>query len=266
MKLGFIGTGNMGGAILKGYVKANPAAAGEVSGVNRSQEKIRTLVEELGIKNAGSIEQLVAGSDLIVVGVKPVMFEGVLAEMKPAMKPEKVVVSIAAGITMEYIEKALTGKVKVVRAMPNTPALVGEGMTGLCRNENVTDEEFDQVMEVFSAVGKAAEVSEGLMDAVGAVSGASPAYVYLFIEALADGGVAEGMYRPQAYEFAAQSVLGAAKMVLETGQHPGALKDAVCSPGGSTIEAVRSLEKNGMRHAVMEAVKAAADKTRAMRK
>lgn len=266
MKIGFIGVGNMGGAILRGYVKTNPGEAKNICGVNRSPEKIQRLADEMGIRKVDSIAEATAESDILVLGVKPNMFEGVLSQMEEAMRPEKIIVSIAAGITMEYIEQFFSRQTKVVRTMPNTPAMVGEGMTALCRNRHITDGEFEAVMNIFQGVGKAREVSENLLDAVGGVSGSSPAYVYLFIEALADAAVAEGMYRPQAYEFAAQAVLGAAKMVLETGDHPGALKDAVCSPGGSTIEAIRALERDGFRFAVMDAVKTAADKTRNMEK
>lgn len=266
MKIGFIGVGNMGGAILRGYVKANPQEAKNICGVNRSPEKIQRLADELGVRRVNSIAEATAESDILVLGVKPHMFEGVLSQMEDAMRPEKIIVSIAAGITMEYIEQFFSRQTKVVRTMPNTPALVGEGMTALCRNRHITDSEFEAVTDIFRGVGKAQAVSEELLDAVGGVSGSSPAYVYLFIEALADAAVAEGMYRPMAYEFAAQAVLGAAKMVLETGDHPGSLKDAVCSPGGSTIEAVRALERDGFRFAVMDAVKTAADKTRHMKK
>ena len=153
---------------------------------------------------------------------------------------------------------------KIVRAMPNTPALVGQGMAALSRNAAVSDGELEAARALFAAVGKAEEVDESLMDAVVGVSGSSPAYAYLFIEALADGAVAQGMPRKQAYTFAAQSVLGAAAMVLSTGQHPGELKDMVCSPGGTTIEAVKVLEKSGFRSAVQSAVTAAAEKSRAM--
>ena len=153
---------------------------------------------------------------------------------------------------------------KVVRLMPNTPAQVGEGMTGVCRNELVTDDDLEQVLKITDSFGKTQVVPERLMDAVGAVSGCSPAYVFIFIEAMADAAVAQGMPRKQAYQFAAQSVLGSAKMVLETGMHPGELKDMVCSPAGTTIEGVRTLEKAGFRSAVFEALQACADKGKKM--
>ena len=155
-------------------------------------------------------------------------------------------------------------KTKIIRVMPNTPAMVGAGMSALCRNEYVTEEEFEFVMKIFSGIGSAEEVEESFMDAVTGVSGSGPAYVYLFIEALADGGVLAGLPRAKAVKFAAQTVLGSARMVLETGRHPGELKDAVCSPAGTTIEGVRALEAERFRHAVMSAVAASAEKSKNM--
>lgn len=153
---------------------------------------------------------------------------------------------------------------KIVRTMPNTPALVGEGITGVCHNDLVTKEELEYVCHILNGFGKAEVVPERLMDVVVSVSGSSPAYVFMFIEAMADAAVADGMPRPQAYKFAAQAVLGSAKMVLETGKHPGELKDMVCSPGGTTIEAVRVLEQKGFRSAVFEAMKVCAEKSKGM--
>lgn len=172
-------------------------------------------------------------------------------------------VSIAAGVTIAQMEEII-GAHKIVRVMPNTPALVGEGMSSISPNGQVTEAEANEVKQLFESLGKAEQVPESMIDAVIGVSGSSPAYTYLFIEALADGAVAEGMPRPMAYEFAAQAVLGAAKMVLETKEHPGVLKDRVSSPGGTTIQAVKTLEENGFRAAVIKAVQAAADKSREM--
>ena len=161
-------------------------------------------------------------------------------------------------------KSSLAKKVKLVRCMPNTPALVGEGMTGVCCNEEVSDAEMQDVLKILESCGKAEMLPERLIDVVVSVSGSSPAYVFMFIEAMADAAVADGMPRAQAYRFAAQAVLGSAKMVLETGKHPGELKDMVCSPGGTTIEAVRVLEEKGMRSAVIEAMKACVKKGREM--
>ena len=176
------------------------------------------------------------------------------------------VVSIAAGQTLASITDLFGRQIKLVRSMPNTPALVGEAMSAVTPNEKISPEELQEVMAIFESFGKAEIVPETMMDAVVGVSGSSPAYVYMFIEAMADAAVADGMPRKQAYKFAAQSVLGAAKMVLETGEHPGVLKDAVCSPGGTTIAAVAELEKSGLRSSVIEAQRACVQKSRDMSK
>ncbi|MBE6037246.1 MAG: pyrroline-5-carboxylate reductase [Clostridiales bacterium] len=277
MKLGIIGTGNMGSAILKGYLKAKPEAADDVIILAKNREKLSALAAETGTVMADSVESLVFESDVILFAVKPYQFDEVLPLAQKGWSPEKLAVSVAAGITLQRLQEGLSGvgntgmltevaDVKAVRAMPNTPAMVGEGMTAVCRNAAVTEDDMRFVMELFGGIGKAEEITEQLMDSVIGVSGSSPAYVYLFIEALADGAVAEGMPRSQAYTFAAQAVLGSAKMVLETGLHPGQLKDQVCSPGGTTIEAVTVLEDMGLRSAVTSAVRAAAQKSRDMSK
>ena len=184
-------------------------------------------------------------------------------QIKDVVKPEALLVSIAAGRTIAFFENAFGRKdLKMIRCMPNTPALVLEGCTGVCANDNVSAEEMEQVLTLLRSFGVASVVPERLMDVVVGVSGSSPAYVFLFIEAMADEAVAAGMPRKQAYEFAAQSVLGSAKMVLETGKHPGELKDMVCSPGGTTIQAVKVLEEKGMRAAVMDAMEACIEKSK----
>ena len=185
-------------------------------------------------------------------------------KIKDAVDEKKIIISIAPGKTLAWLEEQFGKKVKLVRCMPNTPALVGEGMTGVCCNEEVSDAEMQDVLKILESCGKAEMLSERLIDVVVSVSGSSPAYVFMFIEAMADAAVADGMPRAQAYRFAAQAVLGSAKMVLETGKHPGELKDMVCSPGGTTIEAVRVLEEKGMRSAVIEAMKACVKKGREM--
>ena len=189
-----------------------------------------------------------------------------IPQIAPHVKSSCIIVSIAAGKTIAAIEKAFGKEIKLVRAMPNTPALVGEAMSALCVNAHITEAELSEVQAIFNSFGKAEVVPESLIDAVVGVSGSSPAYVYLFIEAMADAAVADGMPRAQAYKFAAQSVLGSAKMVLETGTHPGALKDAVCSPGGTTIEAVAVLEEKGLRNSVITAQRACVQKSKDMSK
>lgn len=266
MKIGFIGTGNMGSAIMKGYITANSEKTDCLYVYNHHLEKAKALESELGVHSTKSIGELVGICDLVILAIKPNVFEQVMPQVATAMTAEKTVVSIAAGISIAYLEGFLLRSVGVVRIMPNTPSLVSEGMASISCNGAVSEEALAEVKALFSAVGMVQEVKETLIDAVIGVSGSSPAYVYLFIEALADGAVAEGMQRKQAYAFAAQAVFGAAKMVLETGLHPGELKDQVCSPAGTTMEAVRSLEKTGFRASVMEAVRVCAEKSRNMSK
>ena len=187
-----------------------------------------------------------AEADILFLAVKPVYYKSVIDEIKDIVSSDQIIVTIAAGKSIAWVEEAFGGARKIVRTMPNTPALVGEGITAVCTNSNVSESDLSNVMDLLESFGKAEVINENVMDAVVAVSGSSPAYVFMFIEAMADAAVAEGMPRAQAYKFAAQSVLGSAKMVLETGKHPGELKDMVCSPAGTTIEAVRVLEKEGL--------------------
>ncbi len=266
MKTGFVGTGNMGTALIKGYIKQNENNKNDIYAYDKLPDKLDELVRECGIHSCDSIKAIVKECDIIILSVKPDVYAYVLEEINQYIESKHVLVSIAAGITIRYIESFFIIPAKVVRTMPNTPALVSEGITALSGNTNISEKELNCVRNIFSAVGKTEIIEEKLMDVIPAVSGSSPAYVYMFIEALADGAVMQGMPRKQAYQFAAQSVLGAAKMVLETKKHPGELKDMVCSPGGTTIEAVASLEKNGVRSAVIEAVKACTEKSIKMKK
>ena len=201
-------------------------------------------------------------ADVLLLCVKPQVVSTVIAEIKEYVGEEKLIISIVAGKSIQILQEAFGSPLKIVRTMPNTPALVGEGCTGISFSDKISDEEKKFVLELFNCVGKAEEVPEKLMDAVGGVSGSSPAFVFLFIEAMADGAVAAGMPRKQAYQFAAQAVLGSAKLMLETGKHPGELKDMVCSPGGTTIAGVKVLEEKGMRAAVMDAVLEAVEKSK----
>ena len=262
--IGFIGGGNMGGAMMSGLVKTGVCRPEQVTVFDVYAPTLEKLHNDLGINTTDSVEALIEASQVIVLAVKPQVLPAVLEQHGAKITADKLVISIAAGITLERLTGFLSAEHKIVRVMPNTPAMVGEGMAGICPNANVTEEEKAEVLELFNCFGKAELVPEKLIDAVVGVSGSSPAYVYMFIEALADGAVREGMPRPQAYKFAAQAVLGSAKMVLESGMHPGALKDMVCSPAGTTIESVYALEKGGMRAAVMDAVHIAAEKNRNM--
>lgn len=265
MKIGFIGLGNMATAMIGGMLKEQVATAGDMIGKARTaatEEKVKT---KFNINIAGSNAEVAQAADVLFLAVKPIFFPEVIGEIRDKVRPDTLVVSIAAGRTLSYIKEAFGREdCKIVRCMPNTPALVLEGCTGVCAGENVTEEELERVLGLLNAFGKASVVPERLMDVVVGVSGSAPAYVFMFIEAMADEAVAEGMPRKQAYEFAAQAVLGSAKMVLETGMHPGELKDMVCSPGGTTIQAVKVLEEMGLRAAVMDAMEACIEKSRGM--
>ena len=262
MKIGFIGLGNMARAIIGGMLEKGIVSPEDVSGSAKTRETLEAVQKEYGIDTKASNVAVAAEAGVLILAVKPQFLQGVIAEIRDAVQPDTLVVSIAAGKTLSWLEEAFGRRVKLVRCMPNTPALVGEGCTGVCVNDRVSEEETHYSLRLMESFGKACLVEERLMDAVGAVSGSSPAYVFLFIEAMADAAVAAGMPRAQAYEFAAQAVYGSAKLVLETGKHPGELKDMVCSPGGTTIEGIRVLEEKGFRGAVMEALLATVEKSK----
>ncbi|MDO5292470.1 MAG: pyrroline-5-carboxylate reductase [bacterium] len=261
MKLGFIGCGNMATAIINGIVTNQIVKAEEIIVSDKSGSAAKR-VEKYGITAITDNRELVRQSDIIVFAVKPQYIGEVMADIKDLITADKLCISIVAGKTIEWFHEHLTKEIKLVRTMPNTPALVGAGMTGVCANENVTKEDMDEALRILKGFGKAEVVPENLMDVVVSVSGSAPAYVFMFIEAMADAAVADGMPRAQAYEFAAQAVMGSAKLMMETGKHPGELKDMVCSPGGTTIEAVRVLEQKGFRSAVIEAMKSCAEVAR----
>ncbi|MEF9941948.1 MAG: pyrroline-5-carboxylate reductase [Lachnospiraceae bacterium] len=264
MKLGFIGCGNMAKAMIGGVIQGGVLKPEDIIGSTLRPESREKVKETYGIKVTGNNLEVVEHSDMVVLAVKPYLYEKVIGEIRDSLRSDQVIIAIAAGQTIADIERDFDKKVKVVRTMPNTPVLVSEGMTAVCANAQVTAEELDSVCKIFRGFGKVELIGEHLIDAVIATSGSSPAYVYMFIEAMADGAVAEGMPRAQAYKFAAQAVLGSAKMVLETGIHPGELKDMVCSPGGTTIQAVRVLEERGLRSAVIEAMTACAEASRTL--
>ena len=264
MRIGFIGAGNMSQAIIKGIVSSKIVSKEEVFASDKFRPILEKVQNSYGINITEENKEIVEKCDVIFLAVKPQFYKEVITEISPFVKETTTIVTIAPGQTLENLEKNFGKEVKIVRTMPNTPAMVCEGMTAVCANKKVTKEELDYVCNLLNSIGKAEIVAEYMMDAVVGVSGSSPAYVYMFIEALADGAVMEGMPRDMAYKFAAQAVLGSAKMVLETGMHPGALKDMVCSPGGTTIEAVSILEKKGMRSSVIEAIRGCVAKARKM--
>lgn len=258
--IGFIGTGHMGSALARAAAKG--AAGAPVYLSNRSPEKAEKLAVELNAKLSDN-RTVAQQCQIIFLAVKPQMMAGVLEDLAPTLAARKerfVLASMAAGLTAETIQKMAGGKYPVIRLMPNTPSAVGAGVVQYC-GLDVTEEELEAFGALLAPAGLVDRVEERLIDAASAVSGCGPAFLYLFLEALADGGVACGLPRDKALAYAAQMAQGAAKMVLESGQHPGALKDAVCSPGGSTIQGVRALEEQGFRAAAMNAVIAAYEKT-----
>lgn len=256
MKIGIIGTGNMGGALMDAF---RLDETNTMRACNHGREKLEAVCGRTGAVAVDSAAQAAQGADLILLAVKPMVVPGILEELAPVLQPEQILVSVAVGLTIASYEAALGADKKIVRAMPNTPAAVQAGMTAFTFNDAVTPEEQQQVLDLFALAGGTAVLPERLMNAVSALTGSSPAYVYMFIEAMADAGCYAGIPRAQAYQLAAQAVLGSAKMVLETGKHPGQLKDEVCSPGGTTIRAVAELEQRGMRSAVIEAIKSCVD-------
>ncbi|MCI8804501.1 MAG: pyrroline-5-carboxylate reductase [Clostridiales bacterium] len=266
MKIGFIGGGNMGGAIIGGMISSGKYKAEDISAVDLFKENVERLVSEYGIKDGGNNKEIAGDSDILFLSIKPNVYGEVIREIKEDLKDGCIVVSIAAGQSINAVSELFGREIKIVRVMPNTPALVGEGMAAVCGNEAVSEKEIKEIADIFNCFGIAEIVPEKMMDIVTAVSGSSPSFVYMFIEAMADAAVLGGMPRKQAYKFAAQTVLGSAKMVLDTGKHPGELKDMVCSPAGTTIEAVAELERLGMRTAVIEAIRVCEKKSKAMGK
>lgn len=260
-KIGFIGCGNMAQAMIGGIIKSGLEKSGNVIVSNPSSGKLQVVKDKYGINTTINNNDIAEFSDILVLAVKPDKYPHVIDEIKSSIKQDAVIVAIAAGITMEFVKKCFgLDTIKVVRTMPNTPALVGEAMSAVCFSKEVTEGEKKDIISIFESFGRVEVIEEKLMNAIPAISGSSPAYVYMFIEALADGGVLQGIPRSKAYKMAAQAVLGAAKMVLETGEHPGVLKDNVCSPAGTTIEAVYTLEKNNFRGAVISAMESCTEK------
>lgn len=264
MKIGFIGLGNMAQAMIGGILKNCLAAPEDILGSAKTAATEQAMKERYGIHTTGDNQKTAQEADLLFLAVKPQFFEEVIAQIRDLDFSGKTVVSIAPGKSLAWLKEQFGAQLSFVRAMPNTPALVGEGCTAACFASCVTEKQRDSVMAVLNSFGKAFEVPERLMDVVPGVSGCAPAWVFMMMEAMADGAVAEGMPRKQAYEFAAQAVLGSAKLMLESGKHPGELKDMVCSPAGSTIQAVKVLEEKNFRGAVMDAVIACIEKSRAL--
>jgi pyrroline-5-carboxylate reductase len=254
MKIGFIGTGNMGSPLVKGIAVSGMVAPDCINIFDVDKEKASVLAGETGVNLMDGNRTVVENSDIVILAIKPSYIKPVLEECKSSFNKSKVLVSIAVGVPIKAYKDILGEEVRVVRTMPNTPAMVGEGMTLICFDKDISTGEKEIVRKLFECVGKVEELEERLMSEVTALTSSSPAYVYIFIEAMADAAVLSGIPRNLAYKLAAQAVLGSARMVLETGKHPAELKDQVCSPAGTTIEAVSSLEKNGFRHTIIAAM------------
>ena len=265
-KIGFIGCGNMGKAILGGLIASGQVLPGQIWVYTPSPDKVAALHDQYGINAAQSAQEVAQVADIVFGAVKPNMMVKVLSDITSSLNKETLVVSIAAGVTLDQLARALGHDRKIVRAMPNTPSLVNAGMTSITPNALVTAEEVADVLNIFRCFGEAEVIAEAMIHPVVGVSGSAPAYVFMFIEAMADAAALGGMPRAQAYKFAAQAVMGSAKMVLETGKHPGELKDMVCAPGGTTIEAVRELEARGFRAAVIEAMNKCMEKSELLSK
>lgn len=265
-RYGFIGMGNMGKAILKGILKGEKAE--NIIFSSEKTENMKEISKKTGIKEVEGTDSAVrnravaSSSEILVLAVKPQVLPKVCTEIKDFLTEGMTVVSLAAGVSLERLAELLGGDVKLVRVMPNTPASIGEGMTAICfgQNGNFTEKGKESIREMFRACGDIAEVSEKQLDVIGVTAGSSPAFTYMYIDALADAGVKYGIKREEAQKIAAKAVMGAAAMVLQTGEHPEILKNKVCSPGGTTIEGVEALYEWGLKNAVMKACTACMEK------
>jgi len=266
-KIGFIGTGNMGSAMIGGLINRKTARADQILVSDRNRASLdRVATVWPGVQCSASNSEIAVKADILVLAVKPHIYKPVIEEIAPHINSGQIIITIAAGVTISQAEEMFAKKVKIIRTMPNTPAMVGEGVTAYCCNSSISREDEEEILPLLESFGIVEKIDEESFHSVIALSGSSPAYVFMFIEAMADGAVLQGMSREQAYRMASQAVLGAAKMVRDSGTHPGMLKDSVCSPGGTTIEAVRALESKGLRSAVIEAMDKCAVRSKEMTK
>ena len=257
-KIGFIGSGNMATALIKGILKSGLVKAEDIFTSDIDIEKLDALRNEYGINTIFKDNaKLVSKTDIVVLAIKPQIMEKILKEIDHVVNDSKLIISIAAGISTEFIETVIGKELKIIRAMPNTPALVLEGATAICSGAHASEDDVRIAYEIFKAVGKVVIVDEAQMDAVTGLSGSGPAYIFMIIEALSDAGVKMGLSRNNALKLSAQTVLGSAKLLLETGMHPGRLKDMVTSPGGTAIAGLHTLEQGGLRTTLINAVEAA---------
>lgn len=264
MNIGLIGCGNIGKAIIGGIVKSGYMKPDSVIVSDHLKSNLDTVGKLYGVKTTLENREVAEKADILILSVKPNQSEEVIMEIRESVKASVIIVSVMAGKSVNTIMKGFARDIKVVRTMPNAPVLVDEGITAICSSDDVTEYEMKHVVEIFESLGKIEMIEEKQVDVATAITGSSPACVFMFIEAMADAGVAEGLPRYKAYNMAAQAVLGAARMVIETGRHPGELKDMVCSPGGTAIEAVATLEDRGMRSAVIQSMRICTAKSRKM--
>lgn len=262
MKFGIVGCGHMAGIILDQMLANGNVSAADVKISTKHEYRRQALSEKYGVNVCESNTEVAADSDYLLIGIKPQDFESVLTEIKDAIREDTVILSIAVGTSIKKICGFLGREAKVIRLMPNTPAEVGEGVTGYCANREVSEEELATAIRFLEPFSRPVKVHEEDMDIVSSIASAGPAFIYMLIEAMADGAVAEGLKRDLAYQFASQMVLGTGKLFRESGVHPGTLKDNICSPGGTTIEGVSILEEKGFRSAVIEATRACVKKSR----
>jgi pyrroline-5-carboxylate reductase len=265
-RLALIGAGNMGEALVRGLIKASRIAPADVIATAPRPERRAELEKIYGITAIEDNVSAVHDADVVLLGVKPQILDKVLTQIAPALKNAPLIVSVAAGFTIDAIEQRLGAGARIVRAMPNTPALVGLGATAIAMGAHTSDADLTRARAIFEAVGFVTVVDESLLDAVTGLSGSGPAYVFMITEALADAGVKVGLPRRQAQALAAQTVLGSAKLLLETGLHPGVLKDQVTSPGGTAIAGLHTLEQGGLRTTLINAVQAATERSRELGK
>jgi pyrroline-5-carboxylate reductase len=263
--IGFIGCGKMAQAMIGGMIDSELISPKQIIVSAFTEDTLFEVESRWGIRTTTNNIEVAEEADFLFLAVKPDIYGTTVDEIEMKRNKNGIIITIAAGIDFDFIDSSFGIGAKAILTMPNTPSLVGEGMTAMCANPNVTKDELEEAVSLIETFGKAEILPERLMNSVPAISGSSPAYVYLFIEALADGGVLQGIPRAQAYEMAAQAVLGAAKMVLETNFHPGELKDQVCTPGGATIEGVATLEKNNFRSAIIEAMNAVTLKAKSLK-
>ncbi|GAA0079234.1 pyrroline-5-carboxylate reductase [Clostridium sp. CTA-5] len=263
-RIGFIGCGNMGSSIVGGLIASGFAKNDQIIVSTKTEASAKKLEDDFKIVATLDNNYVAKNSDVLILAIKPYMFKDVIGEIKENLREDQIIISIAAGISIKDMEDLIGNEYKIIRSMPNTPALVGQAMSAVCPNKNITKEDMEYCTKIFKSFGECVTLEEKDFHGFIALCGSSPAYIFMFIEAMADAAVKLGISRDKAYKMAAQSLLGSAKMVLDTGKHPGILKDMVCSPGGTTIDAVAELEKQGFRNSVIEAMVKCAEKSKSM--